>query len=160
MVLFRKGLPLWIYVVIAVLPIVLVVGNFSIGIIQIQYYKEFIRELNESVVYGMENDSFRAECKGVSTRVTPGNADLIFQKISSRDYINYRNEEMGEEFIFLDFGNDTKMWLYQNSELSLIIRYVPSNAKEKIFITKRPARLVTYENLVSTEWGNFLWNEN
>lgn len=157
MVLFRKGIPIWVYLIIAITPMVLVIGVFVNGLIQIADYKEFIRDLDDSIVYSMDNNSLRAEINGFSTRISRNNADLIFQEIYSSDYIFIKEETAKPKNILLDFGNGDKLWIHYYNPESLIYQYLRSDGREKEYLTKKITRFITFERLISTDRGNTIW---
>ncbi len=159
MVLLRKGIPIWALLIIVVTPMIILIGAFTIGLVKIADYKEFIRDLDNSIVYGIENDSIRAKFNGVSTRVSHVNADLIFQEVISSGYIFIREEKEKPKNIFLDFGNGGKMWIHYFNPETLIYRYIGPNGKEKKYLTNKITRFITFERLISTDWKNSPWDE-
>jgi len=160
MVLFRKGFPIWAYLVIAIVPIVVVVSIITSQTIKMAEYKEFIIELDNSFVYSMDNDSLRAEYNGVSTRVNKKNADLIFQEVHSSGFFIIKDEVEKPKYILLDFGNGDKLWLHHHDEESVIMQYVPVVGKEKKYLTSGITQIITFERLISTGWGNTPWEDN
>ncbi len=157
---YGKSLNIWVYVAIAVIPMILVIAVFVNGIIKIADYKEFIRDLDNSTLSAMKNNNLRAEHNGVSTRVTPENADIIFQEIVSSGYLFLKEEIDETNCICLDYGNGDELWLYRNDEESIIMRFVQPDEKDKVYLSNIISRLITFEHLVSTEWGNASWEDN
>lgn len=157
---YGKSLNIWVYVAIAVMPMVLVIAVFVNGIVKIANYKEFIRDLDDSTLFAMKNNSLRAEYNGVSTRVTPENADIIFQEIVSSGYIFLKEEIDESEYICLEYGNGDKLWIYSNDKESIVMRFVQPGEKDKAYLSNIISRLITFEHLISTEWGNHPWEDN
>jgi len=157
---YGKSLNIWVYVVIAVTPLIIVIGVFMSGLVKIAEYNEFIRDLNNSTLFAMKNDSLCAEYNGEYTRVTPKNADLIFQEIVSSGYIFLRENIDDSEYISLDFGNGDKLCLYINNEESLVLQYMQQGKRKKEYLTSKITRLITFEHLISEEWGNSPWEDN
>lgn len=157
---YGKSTSIWVYIVIAVVPMILVIAVFVNGLIKIADYKQFIIDLDNSFIYSMNNNSLRAEYNGIPTRINRENADLIFQEVSFSGYIFVKDEIKKPNPILLDFGNGDKLWLFKVNEESLIMTYIPANGKEKEYLTSKVSRLVTYEYLISEEWGNVLWEDN
>ena len=157
---YGKSLNIWVYVAIAVMPMVLVIAIFVNGIVKIADYKEFIRDLDESTLFAMKNNSLRAEYNGSYTRVTPENADIIFQEIVSSGYLFLKEEIDETNCICLDYGNGDELWLYRNDEESIIMRFVQPDEKDKVYLSNIISRLTTFEHLISTEWGNASWEDN
>lgn len=157
---YGKSTSIWVYLTIAVIPMILVIAVFVNGIIKITKYKEFIIDLDNSFIYSMDNNSLRAEYNGVSTRVNKENADLVFQEVSFSGYMFVKDEVKKPEYVFFDFGNGDELWLYLIDEESIIMRYVQPNKKDKEYLSNRVTRLITFEHLISTEWGNIIWEDN
>ena len=157
---YGKSLNIWAYVAIAVIPMILVIAVFVNGIIKIADYKEFIRDLDNSTLSAMKNNNLRAEYNGVSTRVTPENADIIFQEIVSSGYIFLKEEIDDSEYTYLDYSNGDELWIYRNDEESIIMRFVQPGEKDKIYLSNKITRLITFKHLISIEWGNTHWEDN
>lgn len=156
--LFKRGIPIWVYVIIAVLPIVIVVSVFTHGLFTISQYKKMIIDMDNSFVYGMHNDSIRAEYNGSVTRVNDANADLIFQELHFCNYIIPKDEKETGTPIYIEFGDGSRLWVTYQTEESIMYRYINTNGVEKQYLSKYITLFSTFEKLTSIDWGNEPWN--
>ena len=158
MVKYKKT-RLWVYVTLAVIPLVLFVGGMIYSAIFMNIFKDYILDFGQSVDYATDNDCMRAELNGVSTRVTAENADEIFLGIFDAGYYEYLDEAPTGDYLLLDFGDGNIMKIFYKDAESIIVDFIPLEGKEIIYSTRQVCRFVTFERLVSLQWGNEVWVE-
>ena len=59
--------------------------------------------------------------------------------------------------MMLDFGNGDMMWLYKQDITTVVVWYIYADGDRKDYITTEITRMITFERLISEEWGNSLW---
>ena len=148
---------LWIWIAVALLPFLvlvsLIIHSYRVG----SGYKQFTENLYQSTMYGVENDCLRAEYQGESTKLSEKNALHVFSAIASSRFKNHKNDYDKTDEMTLDFGNGDRMWLYKQDSTTVVICYIYADGDRKDYITTEITRMITFEKLISEEWGNSLW---
>lgn len=153
---YRK---LWLCILIVLVPFIIVSGLVISGSIIGKGYEQFTTDLYQSVKDGVEAGSLRVEYNGESTRLTEKNAFNVVSSITSSRFKNYKKDIEITGEMFFDFGNGDSMWLYSYDNTTMLIKYTYADGEIRTYITTEITRMVTFERLVSIEWGNSLWNE-
>jgi hypothetical protein len=148
---------LWLYLMIAIIPLVLAVGLITYSTIVVKQYKEFMNEVYFSFDIGIENNSIRADYNEQSTRLTEKNADSINSLIQSGRPTKYKEELNDNANILLDFGNGNQLLIYQYNNETVIFRLIKSEGYDKAYISTDVVRLIDFERLISLDFGNNLW---
>lgn len=148
---------LWIWIVVALLPFLvlasLIIHSYRVG----SGYKQFTEDLYQSILYGIENNCLRAEYQGESTKLSEKNALHVFSAIASSRFINHKEDYDKTDEMILDFGNGDRMWLYKQDSTTVVICYFYGDGDRRDYITTEITRMITFEKLISEEWGNSLW---
>ena len=159
MLLFKKGLPIWTYVVIAVIPIILFILFMIIGIKGITVSKQFSVDLSNDIAYGIQNNCIKAEYEDNSTRINTKNADAIYKEILQNRINVYKEDIKNQEGLHINFGNGNNLWIYPYEEETILIKYAKLGEEEKVFISTQITMIITYVRLTSVEWGNSPWDK-
>ncbi len=148
---------LWVYLLIAIVPFIVVAAIITNGFIVGKSYRDFTTDLYQSIKDGTSANSIRAVYNGESTRITEDNAFNIASAIDLSRFKFYRKKFDAIDEMYLDFGNGDTMWLYKIDSETMIIKYIYANGDTKVFSTTEITRMVTFERMVSVEWGNEIW---
>jgi hypothetical protein len=142
---------------VALLPFLvtalLTIHNYRVG----RGYKQFTESLYQSALYGIEHEYLRAVYQGVSTKLSEKNALQVFSAIVSSRFLNHKTDYDKTDEMILDFGNGDRMWLYKQDSTTVVICYINADGDRKDYITTEITRMITFERLISEEWGNSLW---
>lgn len=150
---------LWIFLLIALVPFIIIAAIIANGFIVSKSYKDFTAYLYQSIEDGISANSLKAVYNGESTRLTEDNGSHIVSEINLSRFKFYRKEFDAIDEMYFDFGNGDTMWLYKINGETIIIKYIYANEDAKVFITTEITRMVTFERLVSVEWGNEIWTD-
>lgn len=156
MVKVRKKSTLWIIVTAACIPIAIFIVVLTMGIINISIAKGFAVEITDDFRYAEENDSMQAVYKDVQTRVTADNAESIASEMNLARFMKYKGEIESSEYIEIRFGNGNILFVYSFEDRGVIYRYSRPGEKDIVLTNIEISRFITYERLVSTEWGNVM----
>lgn len=146
-----------IWIAVALLPFLvtalLIIHGYRVG----RGYKQFTEDLYQSTLYGIEHDCLRADYQGVSTKLSEKNALHVFSAIATSRFISHKKDFDTTDEMILDFGNGERMWLYKQASTTVVICYIYADGDRKDFITTEITRMITFERLISEEFGNSLW---
>ena len=154
---FRYERP-WIYGLIALIPTIIIAALFLWGVSYSFAYKNFKVEFVASVAYAQENDCLCARSGDEATRITSRNANSIFTEITGGGFAGYVKEAPKQDGLYLDFGDGATMQVWPDEASGLIVHYVNADT-DYFFRTGSAARYINLERIVSTEWGNTLWEK-
>lgn len=153
----RRRSKLWILITVALVPFIIAALIIINLVIISNGYKQFTEDLYQSFQYGVENECLRAEYQGEATKVTEENASHVFFSISSSHFVTYKEDYETTDKMLFDFGNGDMMWLYKQDSSTVVIHYIYADGVEKVYITTEVITMITFERLISVEWGNNLW---
>lgn len=154
----RRKSKLWIYIAVAVSLLGYMIFMIANVYIVRNQLRQFAIDYSDSIQYGIENDCLRVEYDGEVTRLIAKNANSLFKSVANSNYAKFKKKYEAKNGMFIDFGNGDTMWLYPYDNESVIYHFVYASGKERTYITRESTRMVTFERLVSLEWGNEPWN--
>ena len=153
-----KNWKLWIWLTVAVLPILAFIVLFTFGAQSIFSAKDYYKNLGSSFDYAIANDCLHAYNNEKATKISSRNADFLFLEIRNGDYIIFNEDIEDLDGIKLDFGNGDILWILEIDK-SVVIIYKDNEGNEVIHTTTETCRFITFERLISVEWRNTLLEE-
>lgn len=101
----RKDWKLWIWLTVAVLPILAFIVVFIFGAQSINNEKNYYNNLEYSFDYAVSNDCLHAYHNDIATKISSRNADFLLLEIRNGDYFIFNRDIEELDGIKLDFGN-------------------------------------------------------
>ncbi|HBP37998.1 MAG TPA: hypothetical protein DD640_04520 [Clostridiales bacterium] len=141
-------------IILFALPIILLLTGIALVASAVSFnyqYNRFKVEFASSVAYAQENNSLRAEDRGLSVRVTPRNAAGLYTEVVNSGISKKISELPVREYIRLDFGNGDRMRIWPGNSASLYIDFVTAEGYAISFLTSESGRYEDIERIVSAE---------
>lgn len=152
-----KSIPLWGYIVAAVVPILVFIAIVLAGVFTNLNYKDYKLAFADSITYSQEYDCLRADYNGVSTKLSHHNSAALYRIVVGSGFGSYEHTLPDSEVLLLDFGNGDIMNIWYRDSTSLTVQYIPFEGEEYLYSTLVISRFICLERLVSVEWANELW---
>jgi len=144
---------LWIYITVAVIPIIIFVFALTVSITKSLEYKDFLNSLRLDFAYATDNNSMTVKHNEIVTKIIEENIYYIEREIFTGKHYYIKEEPQIEEVILLEFGNGSDLKICK-SNLSGVILIYNLSGKVLTFQTSETVRYVTFERLTSEEWDN------
>ncbi|MBN2879974.1 MAG: hypothetical protein JXN65_10160 [Clostridia bacterium] len=151
-----RNTPLWVYILLAMAPIIFAAGIYVYSTIVSADYRAFAEAYAQSCEYAEKHDSLTAEYNGVTTKIAAENYAKIRRSVFSAYYSEYLDTVPEGAPLTLNYGDDSTLNVWKNGPESIIIQYIYPDETSIIFRSSDNGvhRFVDFERLISEDWDN------